>query len=186
MIDLDDFLRLIELLETKGIDYALVDGVAMMAIAPGSRATDDYDFIGQRRDFENIDELAQVSADQNFGRYRHNKTIVDTLFIENPVFAYALKNYQANCAIAGKTIRSLSPSGIALLKLYALPSLYLQGQHIRVATYEQDLEVLFIVDSKIDEDSLLNFLKKHLAESQIAELKNTCREIRQKLSRKRF
>ena len=34
MINLDDFLKLIELLEIKGIDYALVGGVAMMAIAP--------------------------------------------------------------------------------------------------------------------------------------------------------
>lgn len=186
MINLDDFLTLIELLETKGVDYALVGGVAMMAIAPDARATDDYDFIGQRSDFESIRELAKVSSDQNFGRYRHNATIVDTLFVENPVFAHALDTYQADCTIAGKTIRSLSPSGIALLKLYALPSLYLQGQHIRVATYEQDLEVLFIVDPKIDEDTLLKFLGKHLVQSQIVELKNTCDDIRRKLSRKRF
>lgn len=186
MINLDDFLKLIELLETKGIDYALVGGVAMMAIAPKARATDDYDFIGQRSDFENLSELTKVSADKNFGRYRHNATIVDTLFVENPVFAHALNHYQADCVIAQKTIRSLSPSGIALLKLYALPSLYLQGQHIRVATYEQDLEVLFIVDPDIDEDQLLKFLGKHLVQSQILELKSTCEEIRRKLSRKRF
>ncbi|MEO0888303.1 MAG: hypothetical protein AAFY54_20555 [Cyanobacteria bacterium J06648_10] len=186
MINLDDFLRLIELLETKGINYALVDGVAMMEITPNARATDDYDFIGQRSDFENISELSKISSDKNFGRYRHNTTIVDTLFTENPVFAYAIDNYQANCTINGKTISSLSPSGIALLKLYALPSLYLQDQRIRVATYEQDLEVLFIVDPAIDEDTLLKFLSKHLVESQIAELKHTCTDIRRKLSRKRF
>ncbi|MEM8505019.1 MAG: hypothetical protein AAF716_17925 [Cyanobacteria bacterium P01_D01_bin.1] len=186
MIDLDDFLKLIELLETKGIDYALFGGVAMMVIAPDARPTDDYDFIAQRSDFESISELAKISSDKNFGRYRHNATIVDTLFTENPVFAYALENYSANCLIADKTIRSLSPSGIALLKLYALPSLYLQGQHVRVATYEQDLEILFIVDPKIDEDTLLNFLSKHLVQSQIAELRNTCEDIRQKLARKRF
>ncbi|NJM99764.1 MAG: hypothetical protein HC800_23835 [Phormidesmis sp. RL_2_1] len=186
MINLDDFLTLIELLETKGIDYALVGGVAMMAIAPNARATDDYDFIGQRSDFESISELSKVSSDQNFGRYRHNTTIVDTLFVENPVFAHALDAYQADCTIAGKTVRSLSPSGIALLKLYALPSLYLQGQHIRVAAYEQDLEVLFIVDSRINEDALLKFLGKHLVQSQIVELNNTCEDIRRKLSRQRF
>ena len=112
--------------------------------------------------------------------------MVDTRFIENPVFAHALNNYQANCVIAGKTIRSLSSSGIALLKLYALLSLYLQGQHIRVATYEQDLEVLFIVDPDIAEDRLLEFLGKHLVQSQLTELRNTCEEIRRKLSRKRF
>lgn len=165
MVDLDDFLKLIELLENKGIDYALVGGVAMMAIAPGVRATDDYGFIGQKDDFENINELTKVSSDQNFGRYRHNATVVDTLFVENPVFAHALSNYQANCVIAEKTIRSLSPSGMALLKLYALPSLYLQDQLIRVATYEQDLEVLFIVDPEIDEDALLASLKQHLVPS---------------------
>ncbi|MEN8446144.1 MAG: hypothetical protein ABG776_14150 [Cyanobacteria bacterium J06555_13] len=186
MINLDDFLALIELLETRGIDYALVGGVAMMAITPDARATDDYDFIGQRSDFESLSELSQVSADKNFGRYRHNSTIVDALFVENPVFAHALKQYQADCVIAGKTIRSLSPSGIALLKLYALPSLYLQGQHVRVATYEQDLEVLFIIDPDIDEGALLTFLNKYLVESQVAELKDTCEGIRKKLSRKRF
>ncbi|MGB7084008.1 MAG: hypothetical protein WBD47_00530 [Phormidesmis sp.] len=186
MINLDDFLTLIELLETEGIDYAVVGGVAMMAIASDARATDDYDFIGRRSDFESIRELSEVSSDKNFGRYRHNETIVDTLFVENPVFAHALKNYPSDCQIAGKTIQSLSPSGIALLKLYALPSLYLQGQRVRVATYEQDLEILFIVDPKIDEDALLKFLSKHLVQSQIEELKHTCEDIRQKLSRKRF
>ena len=158
----------------------------MMAIAPEARATDDYGAIGQRSDFESLSELSKISSDKNFGRYRHNATIVDALFVENPVFAHALHNYQANYVIAEKTIRSLTPSGIALLKLYALPSLYLQGQHVRVATYEQDLEVLFIVDPDITEDQLLKFLSKHLVRSQIAELKNTCEEIRQKLSRKRF
>ena len=80
----------------------------MMVLASGTRATDDYNFIGQKNNFENISELTKVSADQNFGRYRHNTTVVDTLFIENPVFAYALKNYQADCVIAviaKKTIR---------------------------------------------------------------------------------
>ena len=186
MINLDDFLKLIELLEDKGIDYALVGGVAMMALAPDTRATDDYDFIGRQDDFESVSELSKVSSDKNFGRYRHNATTVDTLFVENPVFAHALKNYQADCVIANKKIRSLSPSGIALLKLYALPSLYLQSQYIRVATYEQDLEVLFIVDPEIDEDTLLKFLSKHFNDSQITELKNTCEDIRRKLSRRRF
>ena len=186
MINLDDFLKLIELLETKGIDYALVGGVAMMALSPDFRATDDYDFIGQKSDFENIDELSKVSSDKNFGRYRHNSTTVDTLFTENPVFAHALKNYQADCTIAGKTVRSLSPSGITLLKLYDLPSLYLQEQRVRVATYEQDLEILFIVDPNIDENILLKFLSKHLVPSQITELQYTCEDIRRKLSRKRF
>jgi len=186
MINQEDFLSLVELLENKGVDYALVDEVAMMAIAPEAHPTDDYDFIGCRSDFEKISELSPVSADKNFGRYRHNETIVDTLFVENPVFAYAIQQFQTDCLIGGKKVRSLSPSGIALLKLYALPSLYIQGQRIRVATYEQDLEVLFIVDSEIDEDALLQFLSKHLLESQVLELKNTCEDIRRKLARKRF
>lgn len=186
MVNLDDFLKLIELLEARGIDYALVGGVAMMAISSDARATDDYDFIGQRSDFESLEELSKISSDKNFGRYRHNATIVDTLFVENPVFAYAINNYKTDCVIAGKSVRSLSPSGIALLKLYALPSLYLQGQHVRVATYEQDLEVLFIVDPSINEDALLKFLSKHLVQSQVDELKHTCGGIRQKLARKRF
>ena len=87
MINLDDFLKSIELLETKGVDYALKAEVAMMAIAANARATDDYNFIGQRDDFECIEELSKISSDKNFGRYRHNDTIVDTLFTENTVGA---------------------------------------------------------------------------------------------------
>ena len=82
----------------------------MMAIAPEARATDDYGAIGQRSDFESLSELSKISSDKNFGRYRHNATIVDALFVENPVFAHALHNYQANYVIAEKTIRSLTPS----------------------------------------------------------------------------
>jgi len=69
-----------------------------------------------------------------------------------------------------------------LLKLYALPSLYRQGNLVRAALYEADIFGLQ-QGADIDTESLLMILSKHLAAPDVDELRRILREQRE---RRRF
>jgi hypothetical protein len=69
-----------------------------------------------------------------------------------------------------------------LLKLYALPSLYRQGNLARAALYETDIFML-LQDVTVDEEHLLAILSEHLAPHDVDELRRILREQRE---RRRF
>ena len=69
-----------------------------------------------------------------------------------------------------------------LLKLYALPSLYRQGNLVRAALYEADIFGLQ-QGATIDDEQLLATLSDHLAAHDIDELRRIVREQRE---RRRF
>jgi hypothetical protein len=69
-----------------------------------------------------------------------------------------------------------------LLKSYALPSLYRQGDFSRVDLYEGDLLAL-LRRFPIDEDEILKELGPHMLETDIKTIRDIVREIRERLSR---
>jgi hypothetical protein len=69
-----------------------------------------------------------------------------------------------------------------LLKFYALPSLYRQGNFVKVGLYENDIATLmYYYRPKISD--LIETLRKYLAESDIAELQGIVSEIEHRLKR---
>ena len=86
----------------------------------------------------------------------------------------------------GCRVASLTTEGLFLLKLYALPSLYLQAQFARASIYESDIIRLLLRNPDINENELLIFLQKHLESSQVEALRSIVQECRQKLQRRRF
>lgn len=186
LIQLDALKRFVSLLDAESIDYALVGGVALMVAADESRPTDDLDFIVAPGQLEKLEQVSLVSSDANFGRYRWQNITIDALYTDNKIFSYALKNYRCTYDFGEFYISSLSAEGLFLLKLYALPSLYLQIQFARAAIYEADLIRLLLRNPSIDENKLLGFLQNHLEASQIKELREIVKECRQKLQHRRF
>ncbi len=72
--------------------------------------------------------------------------------------------------------------GLILLKLYALPSLYRQGNLTRAALYETDILLLLQNDS-VSSDVLLATLAPYIAAHDLEELRNIVRELQ---ARRRF
>jgi len=69
-----------------------------------------------------------------------------------------------------------------LLKLYALPSLYRQGNLVRAALYEADIFGL-LQGAAIDDEQLLATLSNYLAAHDVDELRRILHEQRE---RRRF
>jgi len=62
---------------------------------------------------------------------------VDVLLTSNPLFDEVRKRYTAMQRFVEQDILCATVEGLILLKLYALPSLYRQGNFTRVGLYEK-------------------------------------------------
>jgi hypothetical protein len=72
--------------------------------------------------------------------------------------------------------------GLLLLKLYALPSLYRQGNFARVGLYENDVATL-IYSYQPEIEPLLEELTHHLSESDMVAVREIVSEIEQRIDR---
>lgn len=186
MIDTAQLISFITLLDAKGIEYALVGGAALLTMDDGKRPTDDFDFIIAKADIEQVEELERESSDRNFGRYLYQGTQIDVLYRDNPIFEYVMQNCLDSTLVEGKEITRATPEGIILLKLYALPSLYQQGQQRRAVTYENDILGLLLQPIEVGFDRLLEVLSGEFLPSQIDELRNILEDCQRRAEGRRF
>ena len=141
--DSDSVSRLFEIIKLQKIDnYLLVGGIAMLNYIDG-RNTEDIDLVFDEGQISRIDGLEVISKDQDFCRAQFENIQIDLLLTKNKVFKYVLQYYSSRTSYADATdIAIASPKGLIILKLYALPSLYRQGQFDRATLYESDITQL--------------------------------------------
>lgn len=75
-----------------------------------------------------------------------------------------------------------SVRGLILLKLYALPSLYRQGDFVRVGLYENDVATLMYAYQP-DTDSIIDELKSFVSPSDLEEIRNIVADLQTRYSR---
>jgi hypothetical protein len=162
------------------VDYVLVGGVALLSYVPG-RNTQDVDLIISPKQLSKLDWQATVQ-DNDFGKANYHGFQVDLLLTTNPLFAYVQRKERTTITFDDINVPCATREGLLLLKLYALPSLYRQGNLARAALYETDI-LMLRQDAMVDEEQLLAILSKHLALHDIDELRRIMREQRE---RRRF
>lgn len=133
--------RLFALLRERQIEHVLVGGVAMLAYVDG-RNTEDIDLIVAVSALERLPEIQIVEQDQFFARGRFNALQIDLLLTRHPLFDHVRRNHVTPQRFAEQEIPCATVAGLLLLKLYALPSLYRQGNFARVGLYENDIATL--------------------------------------------
>lgn len=174
--------RLFSLLDTLSIPHVLVGGLAVLFHAD-SRNTEDVDLIVALPDLEALPDLVIEERNEWFARASFGPLQVDLLFTANPLFALVAKEQVEIRSFRGHTLNVATAEGLLLLKLYALPSLYRQGQIARAALYESDLALLLLAHP-VNDESLLSRLRPHLIESDIQALGDVLRDVRGRMDRK--
>src|SRR6476660_8515377 len=119
------------------VDYVLVGGVAMLSYVE-VRNTQDVDLIIEPNDLQKLDWQATV-LDRDFGKANYHGLRVDLLLTTNPLFADVSLHQRTEISFDGHAVSCATREGMLLLKLYALPSLYRQGNLVRAALYEADI-----------------------------------------------
>src|SRR4029077_20487221 len=125
----------------RRIDYLLVGGIAMLQDVEG-RNTGDNDLIMAVSSLEKLPEVRVASRDDDFARGDYEGLQVDLLLTRNPLFEEVRQRHATTRPFVEREIPCATVEGLLLLKLYALPSLYRQGNFARVGLYENDIATL--------------------------------------------
>ncbi len=168
-------LALFETLAAEKIDYLLVGGVALLSYVPG-RNTQDIDLLVSSKDVARFPG-GPTRRDRDFGESMFRGIRIDLLIDDNPLFRDVLQNERATVQFEAAEVPCASRVGLLLLKLYALPSLYRQGNLARAALYEADIRML-LLDPMIHEEALFERLEVHVSRTDLAELRRIMTEQR--------
>jgi hypothetical protein len=169
------------LLRERQIEYVLVGGIALLQYVEG-RNTEDIDLIMAVSALERMPELHVESRDEDFARGKFGDLKVDVLLTSNALFDQVRKHFTATQRFVEQDIPSATVEGLILLKLYALPSLYRQGNFTRVGLYENDVATLMHAYNPPVE-RLLEELAVYLSESDTTQVKQIVNDIQQRISR---
>ncbi len=166
--------QLFKTLNDRGLPYVLVGGVAMLSYIQG-RNTQDIDLIISRSDGVSIGLLIS-SENKDFAQASYEGVRVDLLLNQNKLFKRIQKDYSQVIQWGDHSVTIATPEGLVILKLYALPSLYRQGEFDRAAIYETDiLQLALNYEFKLE--SLLKLVKPHVIESDLEELESIVQDI---------
>jgi hypothetical protein len=173
--------RFFALLRERQIEHVLVGGVALLQYVEG-RNTEDIDLIMAVSSLKQMPELVVETRDEDFARGKFGDLKVDVLLTSNPLFEQVRKNHTTTRRFVEQDIPCATVEGLILLKLYALPSLYRQGNFTRVGLYENDVATLLHAHNPPVE-GLLDELLPYLSESDTAQVKQVVTEISERISR---
>lgn len=133
--------RLFRLLEERRIDFLLVGGIAILRYVAG-RNTEDVDLILAASSLPRLPEISIASQDGDFAHGSFDGLRVDLLLTSNTLFERVRRERAMRQRFGRRDIPCATVEGLLLLKLYALPSLYRQGDFTRVNLYEADIAAL--------------------------------------------
>ena len=124
----------------------------------------------------------KTNQDMYFVRANYNELQIDVLLTQNPLFKKVHSEYSKVQRFLDRDIPLATVEGLLLLKLYALPSLYRQGNFARVGIYENDIATLLHYYQP-DMSSLLSELSKYVNENDFAEIKGVVSDIQNRIKR---
>lgn len=107
---------------------------------------------------------------------------IDILLTNNPLFKIVQQEYTTTVHLLDRDIPIATVEGLLLLKFYALPSLYRQGNFARVSLDENDIATLLYYYPP-DAKSLINLLSKYVSESDLAEILTIGKELQNRAKR---
>lgn len=132
---------LFAILHERQIEYALVGGIALLQYVAG-RNTEDIDLIVAVNALQHLPEVQIDEQNEYFAQGKLGALTIDFLLTRNRSFDEIRRSRTVVLNYAGRPVHTATVEGLLLLKLYVLPSLYRQGDFVRVGLYENDIATL--------------------------------------------
>lgn len=166
---------LLAALDAADAGHVLVGGIAVLSYVSG-RNTQDIDLILDPAVLDRLPSLVVEGRDRDFARCRFGHLQVDLLLTTNPFFAMVRDHHTTVRPFRERDLRCATVEGLVLLKLYALPSLYRQGDDDRRGLYEHDI-VRLVETYEPDLGAIFRELEPYLLATDIAELRRLLDEL---------
>jgi hypothetical protein len=173
--------NLFALLDERKMKYVLVGGIALLQYIQG-RNTEDIDLILNVSALKKLPEIRITSQDVYFARGDYQGLQIDFLLTKNPLFAHVQKHHIVKQPFFERTITSATVTGLLLLKLYALPSLYRQGDFARVGLYENDVATLMFYHTP-NMPEIITELTPFVSAQDLAAIQDITSDIETRISR---
>ncbi len=173
--------RLFALLHERRIEYVLVGGIALLHYVEG-RNTEDIDLIMALPALRQLPEIDVQSQDMFFARGAFGDLQIDILLTENRLFDLVRRSYSEVAPFLDQPVPIATVEGLLLLKLYALPSLYRQGNFVRVSLYENDIAALMYAYQP-DMPRLFDVLRDYVSTSDLESVHGIIAEIDARIRR---
>ncbi|MGD1901226.1 MAG: hypothetical protein ACFB9N_03195, partial [Geitlerinemataceae cyanobacterium] len=155
--------------------------VSFLSVNQG-RNTQDIDFIFSRKDLDRLPELTLTDESCDFARGNLQSLQIDGRLTGNKLFKRVLTQHKIRRTFGNIEIDCATVEGLILLKLYALPSLYRQGQMGRASIYEGDITQL-LLSYDVSPKPLLEELAQHLLASDLEEVTDILAEVQARVAR---
>ncbi len=178
---LENVRRLFALLHERRIEYVLVGGIALLHYVEG-RNTEDIDLIMALPALRQLPEIDVQSQDMFFARGSFGDLQIDILLTENRLFDLVRRSYSEVAPFLDQPVPIATVEGLLLLKLYALPSLYRQGNFVRVSLYENDIAALMYA-YRPDMPRLFDVLRDYVSTSDLESMYVITAEIEARIRR---
>lgn len=178
---LENVRRLFALLQERRIEYVLVGGIALLHYVEG-RNTEDIDLIMALPALRQLPEIDVQSQDMFFARGSFGDLQIDILLTENRLFDLVRRSYSEVAPFLDQPVPIATVEGLLLLKLYALPSLYRQGNFVRVSLYENDIAALMYA-YRPDMPRLFDVLQDYVSTSDLESVHGITAEIEARIRR---
>lgn len=165
----------------RKIEYVLVGGIAMLSYIRG-RNTSDLDLILAVSSLNKVPEIQLGKKEVFFGHGEFEGLQLDFLFSEHPLFDLIREKYSTGRRFQEQEVVTATVEGLILLKLFALPSLYRQGDFVRVGLYENDVATL-LNEYQPDLEGILQILHKFIDPVDIVEIEGILTELQARVAK---
>lgn len=168
-------------LRAAGVDHVLVGGIAMLRYVDG-RNTDDIDLIVGETGLARVAGLVIADRNAAAARATFEGMRVDLLFTSHPVFRLVSERHVTDARFGEVSIRCATVQGLVVLKLFALPRLYRDGDLARAALYETDI-LMLMQRHRPDVDAALAELATYVTSAELHELRSIVADLQARLVR---
>ena len=131
---------------------------------------------------DKLPELKVTHQELYFAGANYEGLQIAVLLTTNPLFKKVHAEHAHIQQFLDGDIPIATVGGLLLLKLYALSSLYRQGNFSWVGIYENDIATL-LYETQPDVSQLLTELSGYVSESDLAEIKNILADIQKRIRR---
>jgi hypothetical protein len=184
--DIEDRLKshlisLFEILHQRNVPYVLVGGIAMLTYIEG-RNTKDVDLVISLDSLATVPEIVIYDQNRDFARGKFGDLLVDLRFTNNTLFKLIETKFATTHRFLEMDIRAATIEGLILLKMYALPALYLQGRWEKTFRYEADIAILY-TRGRPNMEPLFNIIKPYVTDGQLTDLRSIVSDIHRRIER---